>query len=193
VRNVDVTNVYVQQVNAPAARASFNGPGGAAARPTPGQVAFARAPHTAPTPNQVQHVNTARQEPSLRASNNGGRPAIAATARPAAFHGPGVVPAARAGGPAAGGQRPPGPAGAPYATAPQNGRRDGGQPPYGQAEGRPGSQPAPNAAPARGPQAEHPAAQRAAPPPAARPAAPPRPEHANPPPARHDDDKHPPQ
>jgi len=47
--------------------------------------------HTAPTPAQSQHVHEALRNPQLSAKANGGHPAIAATARPAAFSGPGVV------------------------------------------------------------------------------------------------------
>jgi hypothetical protein len=44
-----------------------------------------------PTSLQQQHVQQAVRNPDLSAHANGGRPAIAATARPAAFHGPEVV------------------------------------------------------------------------------------------------------
>jgi len=46
-----------------------------------------------PTPAQVSHVQEANRNPALFAHANGGHPAIAATARPAAFSGPGVISA----------------------------------------------------------------------------------------------------
>jgi 1-acyl-sn-glycerol-3-phosphate acyltransferase len=48
---------------------------------------------------QVQHVQTARSNPELRASVNNGRPPIAATAKPGDFKGEGVVAAREAGAP----------------------------------------------------------------------------------------------
>jgi len=48
-------------------------------------------PHVPPTPAQKQHVSEAVRNPQLAAKANGGHPAIAATARPASFNGPGVV------------------------------------------------------------------------------------------------------
>jgi hypothetical protein len=77
-------------------RTSFNGgAGGVAARPTPAEAAAAAGPHVAPTPLQAQHVATAQADRTMYASANNGRPPVAATPRPAAFTGPGVV-AARA-------------------------------------------------------------------------------------------------
>jgi hypothetical protein len=99
VRNVHVT-VYRQTTvnninitrNVNVTRASFNGGrGGIAARPMPQEEAAARDPHVAATPLQQHHETMARGRPALRASVNHGRPAVAATARPAAFTGRGVV------------------------------------------------------------------------------------------------------
>ncbi len=88
VTNVNVTNVYNRTVveGGGPARVSFNGgPGGIAARPTPAERAAAHEHHIAFTPTQRQHVQMASRNPALRASVNGGRPAIAATARPGVF------------------------------------------------------------------------------------------------------------
>ena len=91
-----ITNVYRQTIvnhvditrNVHATRVSFNGgEHGVAARPTRQEEAFAREPHVAPTSLQARHETMARSNPRLRASVNHGRPAIAATARPAAFGG----------------------------------------------------------------------------------------------------------
>jgi hypothetical protein len=90
------TNVYQHTVAAgdPGNRAAFNGgSGGTTARPTAQQEALAHARHVAPTALQAQHERMAAADPQLRASVNQGRPPIAATARPAAFAGRGVVAA----------------------------------------------------------------------------------------------------
>ena len=107
VNNVNVTkvtNVYnttvINNNTTTVNRVSYNGgPGGIVARPTPEQEAAAREQHVAPTAAQVQHENTAKNNPELRASVNQGRPPIAATAKPAEFKGSGVVAASRAGSP----------------------------------------------------------------------------------------------
>jgi hypothetical protein len=168
IRNVNVTNVYVQQVpRRQAPGPSYNGgPGGVQARPTPQQLTFARAPHVAPTSAQRQQVSTARQQPQLRASANQGRPPIAATQRPAAFSGPGAVPARVGGayhappprnGPAAA-NRGPQPSDAPAARALAPGNR-GPQP------GAPTSR-APESQPRPSPPAQRPEGQPSRPPPA---------------------------
>ena len=99
ITNVNITNVYTKTmiVNG-SPTASFNGPGGATVRPTPQQTAYAQESHTPPTSLQTQHVRAAAAMPALRASANHGAPPIAATDKPAAFEGAGVVKAARAGG-----------------------------------------------------------------------------------------------
>jgi hypothetical protein len=87
VNNTVINNVTVNKV-------SYNGgTGGVAAQPTPQERAATSEPHTPPTPVQKQHVQEAVRNPQLSAKANGGHPAIAATARPAAFSGPGVVSA----------------------------------------------------------------------------------------------------
>ena len=98
VGSVNIVNVYNKTVvinNAP--RASFNGPGGAAARPTPRQLAIANQRHIAPTPQQTQNLIAAKRTPTLHASANHGAPPVAATTHPGVFSGGGVI-AARAGG-----------------------------------------------------------------------------------------------
>jgi hypothetical protein len=86
VNNVTVNNVTVN-------RTSFNGPGGVAAQPTAAERQAASEPHTPPTAAQVSHVHEAVRNPQLSAKANGGKPPIAATARPAAFNKEGIVPA----------------------------------------------------------------------------------------------------
>jgi WXXGXW repeat (2 copies) len=94
--SVNIVNVYSRTVitNTNVTRVSFNGgSGGIAARPTPQELAVAHEQHTAATPVQTQHQQMASTNPALRATNNHGQPAIAATARPAEFSGKGVVAA----------------------------------------------------------------------------------------------------
>lgn len=100
---VHVTNVYnktvvnnVTVVN----RVSYNGgSGGIQARPRPAELAAEREHHVEFTPVQREHEHLAAGNHDLRAAVNGGRPRIAATARPTAFNGPGVIAARAAGGP----------------------------------------------------------------------------------------------
>jgi WXXGXW repeat (2 copies) len=97
-----VTNVYYHPVvyRRSYEHVSFNGgPGGIAARPTRDQVAFAHERHEGFTPLQARQQRMAFADRSLRADYNHGRPPIAATARPVAFHGRGAVAARAAGGP----------------------------------------------------------------------------------------------
>ncbi len=94
--SVHVTDVYEKTVvinNVTANRASFNGPGGTEAKPTAEEEADRKETHVPPTDSQVQHARTASMKSDLFESTNHGRPAIAATVRPAAFTGPGVVKA----------------------------------------------------------------------------------------------------
>ena len=123
VTNVNVTNihnVYNTTVvnNTSVNRVSYNGGnGGIDARPTPQEEAAARERHVAPVAAQTQHVEAARNNPQLRASENRGKPPIAATEKPGEFSGHSV--AAKE-------------AGAPY-QAPAN---------HGGTEPRPGAEPA---------------------------------------------------
>ena len=96
-----ITNVYVNRtviVNNNTHVAFNGGHGGVSARPTPEQEHYAHESHHPPVAAQVQHEHAASQNRALRASNNHGRPAVAATARPGQFSGHGVVAAKAAGG-----------------------------------------------------------------------------------------------
>lgn len=82
--------VIVNNVN----RVSYNGGvGGVNVRPTSAQLAAERDRRFGPTSEQTRQVNAARDNRQLLASNNHGRPPIAATARPGEFSGHGVVAA----------------------------------------------------------------------------------------------------
>ena len=109
VTNINVTNVYnktvvVNNVN----HVSFNGgSGGLTARPNARELAAVHDRHVEATSMQREHVQMAAGNHDLRAHVNGGRPQIAATERPNAFSGRGVVAARAAGGPVhAGGAGP---------------------------------------------------------------------------------------
>jgi hypothetical protein len=125
VNNVNVTiihNVYNTTVinRTTVNRVSYNGGnGGISARPTPEQEAAARQRHIPPVAVQTQHMQEARRVPEQRASVNHGKPAVAASPKPADFKHP--VPAREAGGsynpPANRGDRP----------GAQNGQRANGQ------------------------------------------------------------------
>jgi hypothetical protein len=104
VNNINVTeihNVYNTRVvnnNVNVTRVSYNGGnGGLRADPTPQEQAAARERHIKPVPAQVQHIQAARSNRELRASENHGKPPIAATQRPGAFSGSAVVPAKKGG------------------------------------------------------------------------------------------------
>jgi hypothetical protein len=94
--SVTITNVYEKTVivEPGASRVSFNGgSGGATARPTREEEAAAHEQHVAAAPAQFQHERTASSDKSLLASENHGRPAVAATSKPGEFTGKGVVAA----------------------------------------------------------------------------------------------------
>jgi hypothetical protein len=81
-------------------RVSYNGGrGGLSARPTAGELAAEHDGHMEATAMQHQHEMAAHNERAQFASENHGRPGIAATGRPGEFRGSGVVQASRAGGP----------------------------------------------------------------------------------------------
>ena len=93
---VHINNVYERTVvnNTTINHVAFNGgERGIQARPTQEQQAAEREQHIAATKSQTRHFEAARANPQLRASVNHGHPAIAATARPGQFKGPGVVAA----------------------------------------------------------------------------------------------------
>jgi hypothetical protein len=75
-----IHNTYVNKevVNNTGSRASFNGPGGATAKPTAQEEAAAKAEHVPPTPEQRSRVEAAKNDPALHAKNNKGKPKSAA-------------------------------------------------------------------------------------------------------------------
>ena len=105
VNNINVTNIHnvynTTIINKTVVnRVSYNGGnGGLNARPTPEEEAAERERHIGPVAAQTEHMQAARSNPELRASENHGRPPIAATPRPGAFNEHGVVPAKEAGAP----------------------------------------------------------------------------------------------
>ena len=96
----NVTNVYNKTVivNNTSATSFNGGTGGVQARPTPQEEAYGRERHSAPLQVQNQHERAAAGNRENFASQNHGRPAIAATARPADFSRHSAVPARAAGG-----------------------------------------------------------------------------------------------
>src|SRR5271154_5565026 len=94
----NVTNVYSKTVIVNNTRVAFNGPGGIEARPTAQEESYAHESHTAALAVQTEHEHTASQNRQLFASENHGRPAIAATGRPGEFSGRNVIKAREAGG-----------------------------------------------------------------------------------------------
>jgi hypothetical protein len=103
VMNVNVTritNVYERTVVVNNNRVAYNGgEGGIQTRPTAEEERYGHEQHTAALAAQRQQERAASRNRQLFASENHGRPAIAATARPGAFKGRGVVAAREAGEP----------------------------------------------------------------------------------------------
>jgi hypothetical protein len=96
----NVTNVYSRTVVVNNTRnVSFNGPGGIEARPTREEEAYGRETHTPALAMQTEHEHAASQNRQLFASENHGRPAVAATARPGEFSAHNVERAKAAGEP----------------------------------------------------------------------------------------------
>jgi hypothetical protein len=98
VNNVTITNVHIYNKtvinNVTVNRISYNGGhGGINARPTHEQEMWGREHHFEPTHMQRGHERGAGNNRAFLASENHGRPAIAATSRPGEFHGPRAVPA----------------------------------------------------------------------------------------------------
>ena len=96
---VNVRNVYSKTVIVNNVHSAFNGPGGIEARPTRQEEEYGRERHTAALGAQTEHEHAASQNRQLFASENHGRPAIAATARPGEFSGRNVERASAAGEP----------------------------------------------------------------------------------------------
>ena len=84
VKNVSVTNVYNKQVIVNnTTNVSYNGgTGGTTAKATPEELAAEKAPHIAPTAEQVHHADVAKVDPANRFSNNHGKPVNAAVSKP---------------------------------------------------------------------------------------------------------------
>ena len=95
ISNVQINNVYNKTVVVNnTTNVSYNGgTGGTTARATPEQIAAANQQHAPPTAAQTQNMQAAAKDPSLSLNNNQGHPAVAATAHPAEFKGPGVIAA----------------------------------------------------------------------------------------------------
>ena len=88
----DFHNVYHEHVDIRNdTHVAYNGHGGIDARPTREEEAAAHERHVGPVAAQTQHVQAARSDPQQRFSNNHGRPATLATARPGDFHGNNAV------------------------------------------------------------------------------------------------------
>jgi hypothetical protein len=96
VTNINITNVHIYNrtvVNTTVVnRVSYNGgAGGINLRPTRDEENFGRERHVGETSRQMQHERTASENRDMLASNNHGRPAIAATERPGDFRDRGNV------------------------------------------------------------------------------------------------------
>ena len=95
----NVTNVYNKTVIVNENHTAFNGgEGGVAVRPTAQEETAEHEQHTGPLAEQTQHETLAAQNRQNFASENHGRPAIAATARAGDFSSRSAVPAREAGG-----------------------------------------------------------------------------------------------
>ena len=95
-----MTNVYERRVVVNNNHVSFNGgAGGINARATREEERYSREPHRETLADQMQHERAARQNRQSFASENRGRPAIAATGRAGEFNGRNVVAAREAGEP----------------------------------------------------------------------------------------------
>jgi hypothetical protein len=95
----NVTNVYNRTVVVNENHVAFNGgEGGIQARATAQEEAYAHEPHQAALAAQTEHERLASQNRQNFASENHGRPAIAATARAGDFSAHSVVAARNAGG-----------------------------------------------------------------------------------------------
>ncbi len=79
-------------------RVSYAGGGGIQRARDAAELAAARESHLPPASSQLAHERAARANPSLHLSDNAGVPPVAATARPGALSGAGVIGARRGGG-----------------------------------------------------------------------------------------------
>lgn len=95
----NVTNVYNRTVIVNENHVAFNGgAGGVVARPTAREEEYGREHHMEPLQAQTEHRDMAMRDRSNFASENHGRPSIAATARAGDFSRHSVVAARNAGG-----------------------------------------------------------------------------------------------
>lgn len=96
--SVHVANAYRQSVTVINNNhvSYVGGTGGLHAEPTTDERLAEHDQHVPATTEQARHFTAAAKTPALAVSHNNGRPAIAATPRPAQFKGPGVVRAAPA-------------------------------------------------------------------------------------------------
>jgi hypothetical protein len=94
----NVTNVYNKTVIVNNTTTSFNGEGGVKAEPTAAERSAEHEQHTAALASQTQHEHIAGQNKANFASENHGKPAIAATAKPGDFSAKSAVPARSSGG-----------------------------------------------------------------------------------------------
>jgi hypothetical protein len=146
VTNINVTNISTTTVyyNSTAnyvggSRASYNGgEGGIRLRPSPADLAAARAPHFGATSAQRQQASLARSLPTLAASANRGQPPIAATPTAGTFQNRGITQARGTAAPARADARPMG-HGAYVGNADLHG--PGRATPYGSAMGTRGAEP----------------------------------------------------
>jgi hypothetical protein len=104
VNNVTINNVHIYNKtvinNVTINRVSYNGgPGGIQSHPTHEQESWGRERHFEATHLQMQHEHAAGGNRAFRASENHGRPPIAATPRPGEFRGHGAVEPRSAGAP----------------------------------------------------------------------------------------------
>ncbi len=81
IHNTYVNRTVIRNTTIVNNHASFNGPGGITARPTPMEQAALREQHFQPTANQVSHQQMAARNRNQFASVNGGRPATIAMNR----------------------------------------------------------------------------------------------------------------
>lgn len=92
---IDRTVIHETTIN----RVSYNGgDGGVVAHPSADEERASQERHIPPSSEQQQHMQAARANPAMRASQNHGAPEVAATSRPGDFRGAGVVRTREAGG-----------------------------------------------------------------------------------------------
>ena len=86
IHNTYVNRTVINNTTIVNNRASFNGPGGVMAQPTPQERSFEHEQHFQATQNQLMHQQNASQDRNQFASVNHGRPAYAAMDRVGGNH-----------------------------------------------------------------------------------------------------------